>query len=61
MHLPNLYNMARHILATPHASCDVEPSFSAWKRVRSEKQPSMKEGTHKAHVSFCFNGVVPPP
>ena len=38
---------------TPH-SCDVERSFSIGKHVRFEKQ-------HKAYVSFCFNGVVPPP
>ena len=59
--LPNLYHVARRILAIPHTSCDLERSFAAWKRVRSEKQLSMKEGTHKAYVSFCFNGVVPAP
>ena len=52
--LPTMYPIARSILAIPHTSCDVERSFSVWKRVRSEKQ-------HKAYVSFCFNGVVPPP
>ena len=59
--LPTMYPIARSILAIPHTSCDVERSFSVWKRVRSEKQQSMKEGTQKAYVSFCFNGVVPPP
>ena len=29
--------------------------------VRSEKRLNMKEGTHKAYVSLCFNGVAPPP
>ena len=42
-------------------ACDVELSFSVWKRVRSDKQQSMKLGTHKAYVSFCFNGAVPAP
>ena len=60
VHLPNLYHVAQCILAIPHTSCDVEDSFSAWKRVHSEKQLSMKEDTHTAYVSFCFNGVVPP-
>ena len=60
LRLPTMYPIARSILAIPHTSCDVERSFSVWKRVRSEKQQSMKEGTHKAYVSFCFNGVVPP-
>ena len=32
-----------------------------WKRVRSEKQRTMKRGTHKAHVSFCCKGVIFPP
>ena len=59
--LPTMYRIARSILAIPHTSCDVERSFSVWKRVRSDKQHSMAEGTHKAYVSFCFNGVVPPP
>ena len=59
--LPTMYRIARSILAIPHTSCDVERSFSVWKRVRSDKQQSMAEGTHKAYVSFCFNGVVPPP
>lgn len=59
--LPVMYRYARRVLSIPHTSCDVERSFSAWKRVRSEKQQSMKEKTHKAYVSFCFNGVVPPP
>ena len=58
--VPTLYSIARRVLAIPHTSCDVERSFSVWKHVRSEKQKSMKEGTHKAYVSFCFNGVVPP-
>ena len=35
-------------------------SFSIRKRVQLDKQESMKEGTHKAYVSCCFNGVVPP-
>ena len=61
MRLPNLYHVARCILAIPHTSCDVERSFSAWRRVRSEKQLRMKDGAHKAFVSFCLNGVVPPP
>ena len=59
--LPIMYHYARRTLAIPHTSCDVERSFSVWKRVRSDKQYSMKEGTHKAYVSFCFNGVVPAP
>ena len=59
--LPTMYRIARSILAIPHTSCDVERPFSVWKRVRSDKQQSMAEGTHKAYVSFCFNGVVPPP
>jgi len=61
LRLPLLYPHARRILAIPHTSCDVERSFSVWKRVRSDKQQSMKLGTHKAYVSFCFNGVVPAP
>ena len=59
--LPIMYACARRTLAIPHTSCDVERSFSVWKRVRSDKQYSMQEGTHKAYVSFCFNGVVPEP
>ena len=59
--LPIMYRCARRTLAIPHTSCDVERSFSVWKRVRSDKQYSMKDGTHKAYVSFCFNGVVPEP
>ena len=58
--LYQLYQCARRTLAIPHTSCDVERSFSMWKRVRSEKQHSMQHGTHKAYVSFCFNGAVPP-
>ena len=61
LRLPTMYPIARSILAIPHTSCDVERSFSVWKRVRSEKQHSMKEGTHKAYVSFSFNGAVPGP
>ena len=45
----------------PHMSCDVERSCWIWKRVYFEKQHSMQHGTHKAYVSFGFNGVVPPP
>ena len=59
--LPTLYRIARSNLAIPHTCCDVERSFSVGKRVRSDKQQGMAEGTHKAYVSFCFNGVVPPP
>ena len=40
---------------------DAEPLLCAWKQVQSEKQLSMKDGTHEANVSFCFCGVVPPP
>ena len=56
--VPTMYPIGRSILAIPHTSCNVERSFSVWKHVRSEKQHNMKEGTHKAYVSFCFNGVV---
>ena len=35
MRLPNLYHVARHVLAIPHLACDVEWSFSAWKAVRT--------------------------
>ena len=59
--LPHMYKCACRILAIPHTSCDVERSFSIWKRVQLDKQENMKEGTYKAYVSFCFNGVVPPP
>ena len=59
-HLPLLYRCARGTLAIPHTSYDVERSFSMWKRVRSEKQHNMQHGTHKAYVSFCFNGAVLP-
>mmetsp|Transcript_35349 Transcript_35349/g.59352 ORF Transcript_35349/g.59352 Transcript_35349/m.59352 type:complete len:129 (+) Transcript_35349:410-796(+) len=59
--LPHMYKCARRILAIPHTSCDVERSFSIWKRVQSDKQENMKESTHKAYISFCFNGVLPPP
>ena len=58
--VPLLYPHAGRILGIPHTSCDVERPFPMWKRVRSDKQHSMKEGTHKAYVSFCFNGVIPP-
>ena len=60
LRLPTMYPIARSILAIPHTSCDVELSFYVWKHVRSAKQQSMKEGPHKAYVSFCCNGVVPP-
>ena len=56
--VPLLYKCARRMLAIPHMSCDMERSFSMWKRVHSEKQHSMQHGTHKRYVSFCFNGVV---
>ena len=59
--LPSIYRIARSIVAIPHTSCAVERSFSVWKRIGSNKQQSTAEGTHKAYVSFCFNGVVPPP
>ena len=59
--LPTMYRITRSILAIPRTSCDVERSFLVWKRVRSDKQQSMAEGTHKGYVSFCFNGIVPPP
>ena len=59
--LPHMYKGARRIIAIPHTSSNVERSFSIWKRVQSDKQENVKEGTHKAKVSFCFNGVVPPP
>ena len=36
-------------------------SFEAEEGVRSEKQHSMRHGTHKAWASFDLNGVVPPP
>ena len=36
--LPLMYPCARRILAIPHTSCDVERSFSVWKRARSDKQ-----------------------
>ena len=39
--LPTMYRIARSILAIPHTSCDVERSFSVWKRVRSDKQQGM--------------------
>ena len=59
--LPLMYRCVRRTLSVPHTSCDVERTFSVWKRVRSDKQHSMQEGTHKAYVSFCFNGTVPAP
>ena len=31
--------------------------FLVWKRVHSDKKCNMKLGTHKAYVSFCFNGL----
>ena len=48
----------RRTLSVPHISCDVERAFSVWNCVRSDKQHSMKEGTHKAYVSFSFNGTA---
>ena len=36
--LPLLCKCARRTLAIPHTSCDVDRSFSMWKRVHSEKQ-----------------------
>ena len=59
--LPQMYRVAQRTLAFPNTSYGVECSFFAGKRVHSEQQLSMKEGTQKAYVSFCFNGVVPPP
>ena len=55
-----LYKCARRTLAIPHTTCDVDRSFSMSKRVRSEKQYRMQHDTHKAYVSFCLTGVVPP-
>ena len=57
---PLMYELVRRMLRVPHTSCDVERTFSVWKRMRSE-QHNMQEGTHKAYVSFCFNGTVPAP
>ena len=53
--------IACSILAITYTFCDVERSFSIWKHVRADKQQSTAEGTHKADVFFCFNGLVPPP
>ena len=39
----------------------LERSFSVWKRVQSDKRQSMKLGTRRAYVSFCFNWVVQVP
>ena len=58
--LPLIYKCVRRTLSVPHTSCNVERTFSFWKRVRSNKH-NMQEGTHKAYVSFCFNGTVPAP
>ena len=59
--LPLMYKYALQVLSIPHTSCDCERSFSRWRMVRSDKQHRMKLGTHKAYVSFGFNGIVPPP
>ena len=55
---PLMYKCVRCTLGVPHTSCDVERTFSVWKCVRSDKQHNMQEGTHKAYVSFHFNGPV---
>ena len=56
---PLMYRCVRRVLTIPHTLCDVERTFSVWKRVRSNnKQHSLKEGTHKAYLSFCFNGTT---
>ena len=44
----------------PSLTRHVEQSFCE-RGLRSEKQHSMQHGTHKAHVLFGLNGVVPPP
>ena len=51
-----LFSQERH-----GGACDVERTFSVWKRVRSDRQHDMKKGTHKANVSFYFSGTVPAP
>ena len=59
--LPRMYPWVRRTLSIPHTSCDLERTFSVWKRVRSDKRYNMEHDTHEAYVSLCFNGVVPPP
>ena len=51
--LPLMYKCVRRTLSVPHTSCDVG-RFSVWKCACSDKQHNMKEGTHKAYVSFRF-------
>ena len=59
--LPLMTKCVRHTLSVPHTPCDVERTFSGWKRVRSKQQHNIEEGTHKGYVSFCVNGTVPSP
>ena len=59
--VPLMYCSVKQVLTIPHFSCDLERTFSMWKRVRPDKQLSLKEGKHKAYVSSCFNGTVPGP
>ena len=55
--LPLLYAAARHVLAVPAMSCDVERCFSSLKWIRDERQRSMKCDTHRAVVMLHCNGI----
>ena len=57
--LPRLYCVPCRTLAIPHTSCDVERSFSAWKRVRSEKYLRMKESTTRHMCLFVSKVLFP--
>ena len=59
--LSTMYPYAVQTLCLLHTSCDVERSFSMWKKVCSEKQYNIQRALRKAHVSFGFNGIVDAP
>lgn len=53
-----LSERARHVLAIPPTTCDVERTFTTYKAVRSDKQIRFSQETHVAYVSFGFNGAL---